>query len=467
LKNDEYTIVPIYVEDELSPKARDVILDVVKEKFPDREIRFANFDKMLDRKVLVLGRVHQVGAIPPDTEIVYTYSVPQIMTKPNAATVLSAAIRRFFTEPDPIPFDGPIGGVDPTIHLTYFDFDKPTAIDIETSGHLGKVHTPEEVELLSVAFYQEGRPPVVLVGGSSGKFTTGQLVELTEYLPKFNKAIYHNGKFDIRVLNRILCVKLTNWFDTMLAHHVLNQAAGDHKLKHLAQLYLAAPEWEQDIKKYTKGGGYYENIPKDLLIQYNGYDVYWTWKLWELFAPQIDADEEAQKAFLLEMSAAEFLLDVEVRGIPFDVKYAERFRRELEAKQLTHLTKMRHILGDGKFNPNSPKQIKEAYEKWAIVLATTNEEMLNEILELYGSHLNIREFTENLLSYRKATKMLSTYVKGWGNAEREGRVHPTFLVHGTSTGRLSSTGPNAQNFPRDKSVRRLVAVNERNQYVIQ
>jgi DNA polymerase I-like protein with 3'-5' exonuclease and polymerase domains len=62
-------------------------------------------------------------------------------------------------------------------------------------------------------------------------------------------------------------------------------------------------------------------------------------------------------------------------------------------------------------------------------------------------------------------KIKSTYAEGWKKQARDDgtgqyRVRPTFLVHGTSTGRLSSTGPNAQNMPREKKVRKIVALME-------
>lgn len=457
-------LIPLYSENDISPKAADVIKGVVKDKFPDLDISFAIYSPHIDSAVLVLGKVTLLGAVDPSHKVVHTYSVPQIMTKANAATVLASAIRQFIKAPEPIHFtdirislaikEG-IYGLDPS---------KPTAIDIETTGHLGKVHTPEEVGLLSVAFYQEGRNPVVLLGARSTKhphdpFTKIQKELLAEILPLFTKAIYHNGKFDIRVLNRVLGIELTNWFDTMLAHHVLNQAAGDHKLKHLAQLYLGAAEWEVDIQKYTKGGGYYENIPRTILAQYNGHDVYWTYKLWEYLAPQIEADEEAEKAFLLEMSAAEFLLDVETYGIPFDSKYAEEYGEQLVRDQNKHRMVLQVYAANNKFNPGSPVQVKKFFETHGIFLTSTDEKTMNAMAELYKDNDLISCFIRELLAFRKASKMYSTYVKGWSDAERNGRVHPTFLVHGTSTGRLSSTGPNAQNVPRDKSVRRLVATN--------
>lgn len=456
-------LIPLYTEQEVYPKTKDIIKGIVKEGFPDYDIRFLTASPVVDRKVLVLGKITKDGW-PKDVEYVHTYSVAQILTKANAATVLCAGVRRFVQEPEKIPFLSPTFTAS-SQYTNQFNYDEPIAIDIETSGNLRKTHTPEEVELLSIAFYQPGHTPLVVVSHREDgtdtvthTFEAHELKGLARELVKFNKPVYHNGKFDIRILERLLGVKLTNWFDTMLAHHVLNQAAGDHKLKHLAQLYLGAPEWEKDLSKYTKGGGHYELIPRNLLVQYNGYDVYWTYKLYELFAPQIEADEEAEKAFFLEMQAADFLLDVEKYGIPFDTEYAMVYGGTLLQEKDDYLLVLRAYAADNTFNPGSPIQVKKFLAKHGVTVTTTDEDMMHELLKQYPDNKLITSFVRELLNYRKASKMYSTYVKGWSDAEREGRVHPTFLVHGTSTGRLSSTGPNAQNFPRDKRVRRLVAV---------
>lgn len=453
--------ITVYSEQDLTPKAQSTIREIVNDGFPDHDIRFVEANNW-STKILVFGSRGPEWAAP-EQKLVYTYSIAQIMTKANAATVLKSAVRQFITEPEPIPFENMRAHVAP-VAIELLDPLKPTAIDIETTGNLGVEHTPEEVNLLSISFYQAGQPPIVLLGARrktlpSNPFTPDQLNDLAAKLPQFTKAIYHNGKFDVRVLNRILGAELCVWFDTMLAHHVLNMAAGDHKLKHLAKLYLGADDWEAGINKYTKGGGYYENIPDQQLVQYNGYDVYWTYKLWELFAPQIEADENFEKAYYFEMEIAKFLLKVEKVGIPFDTKYASELGMNLEIKAEDLRNRLSNLTRKPSFNPNSPKQVKEWLEAEGHPVKSTDEKHITELMESRPP-IDVYRFCKNLLAYRKATKMRGTYVVGWQKHEREGRVHPTFLVHGTSTGRLSSTGPNAQNVPRDKEIRRLVALPE-------
>jgi DNA polymerase I-like protein with 3'-5' exonuclease and polymerase domains len=448
-------LIPVYSDQDLTPRAVEVLRAIVDDAYPEHKISFQQWVGV-EGKVLAFGKgpEHNYGC-----EVIFTYSVAQIMSKANAASVLKAALRQFIEEPEPIPFDRPKDGSF-TIINEFFDFDAPTVIDIETSGNLGKEDTPEDIGIISVGIYQEGLPPQVFRGVWDADRTLDLHVymrnRLKQILPRFTKAIYHNGKFDTRVLNRVLGIKLHVWFDTMLAHHVLNIAAGIHDLKSLARRYLGAPEWETDLSKYTKGGGHYEYIPTDKLIEYNGWDVYWTYKLWEFLAPQIEADDANQRALMIEMAAAEFLLEVENYGIPFDSDYAESYGKELQEGMDRELASMRTLLGSTTYNPNSPHQVKAVLGNFGIVVPNTLADTLQEVLDGLSHGDTAAQYLMSQLEYKKLTKIYGTYVKGWSNKVRDGRVRASYLIHGTSTGRLSSTSPNAQNVPRDKHIRKLV-----------
>ena len=453
--------IPVYSKQDLSPRASEVIRAIVDSEYPQHKIKFRLYRPGYDTKVIVFGKapdeINKLGV-----EYIYTYSVAQLMVKPNSGSVLGSALRQYLKEPEPIPFDSPL----PTWLMESgpigWDFNLPTAIDIETNGALGTEHTPEEVEVISVAFYQPGNPPMVWINtsvdGVTQPLTDRQIELLRLFILKIKYGIYHNGKFDTRVLNRVLGVKLHVWFDTMLAHHTLNHAAGDHKLKTAARRYVGAPEWESDLSKYTKGGAHYELIPLDKLVEYNGYDVYWTYKLYEFFAPQILADEDAQRVLNLEMMAANFLLEVERVGIPVDTKYAISYANELDQEQDRQKRILKALTGLD-LNPNSPKQVKDYFHNKGYQIDKADEITLTAIkAELEKTHPLV-PIIEAILNFRKAGKIRGTYALGWLGKTRNGRAHPTFNVHGTTTGRLSSTAPNAQNMPRDKEIRKLVRVN--------
>ena len=466
----------VYSDQELTLRAIEVIRDIKKENNYE-DVKFLDVTvhgkPSPGSKVLVFGSRAPEG-VWEGVEFIHTYSVAQIMAKANAVTVLTSSLQLYFNGVHEVPdWMRPAGYILSTCtpDALGFDYDKPTAIDIETSGNLGKTHTPEEVEIISVAMYQGGPVPVVYHkiaddGVTSAPLHPTVLQMLAQELPKFTKAIYHNGKFDTRVLNRVLGIKLCVWFDTMLAHHVLNHAAGMHGLKELAQRYLGAPEWETGLKKYTKNGGHYELIPFSELVKYNGWDVYWTFQLWKLFAPQIERDENNQKAFMFEMAVADVLLNVEMNGIPFHAENSNLLKEANEQRMTVLLTSLRKCARNATFNPNSPQQVKKVLnEQYDCGVSGTSEAILQDIIDTFSGK-EVSLWCEMLLEYRGLSKQNSTYVDGWGKHARQlpgddqKRVRPTFLVHGTSTGRLSSTSPNAQNVPRDKAVRKIVTLEE-------
>lgn len=463
----------VYSEQELTPRAFDV-LKTIKATSGFDDVSFQPYQANIGvKKVLCFG--NQAPAdVPYGVELIHTYSIAQMMGKPNALTVITASLKLYFGEPHKPRCQAPTV----PMHLLLspadvgFYYDRPVVIDIETDGNLGKTHTPEDVNVISIAMYQPSRyqytdgmsPPVVWCFGREGAVGTEPLPQdvldmFARELPKFSKAIYHNGKFDTRVLNRVLGVKLCVWFDTMLAHHTLNHAAAMNGLKELAHRYLGAPDWEGDIKKYTKAGGHYELIPRKLLIDYNGWDVYWTYQLYELFHPMIEADPDFEVCFNFELAEAEFLLEVEQNGIPINEEAAKTLAVEQEYIMLNRATSLAVLTGMEKFNPGSHVQVKKAVEKFkGIKLTTTDEAMITELKKNYPHDAWIQNFCTLLIEYRKASKIRGTYALGWLKETRDGRVHPTFLVHGTSTGRLSSKAPNAQNMPRDKKIRKIVSV---------
>lgn len=459
--------VHVYSEQALTPRAIEV-LRTIKAENGFQDVTFIPYmGQRGTGNVLVFGNKVPEDA-PGSVKFIHTYSIAQMMSKPNAMTVITAALRLYFGEAHEVPLGvRPTMVTNPKFKIAYnfgIDFDKPTAIDIETDGNLDKEDTVDEVNIISVALYQEGRNPIVYMNPryddvvGTHPLDSEMLEMLAEELPKFTKAIYHNGKFDTRVLNRVLGIKLCVWFDTMLAHHVLNIAAGAHGLKILAQQYLGAPDWEVGIKQYLKNGGHYENIPWENLVEYNGWDVYWTYQLWLLFESQIEQDDNNSMAFMLEMAAADMLLDVEVNGLPIDVEATEALSAEQEQIMQDHKLHMQVLTGRDKFNPNSPKQVKEVLADWGVEVASTDEKNINHLLDTFAPTNKVYIFCTSLMKFRKASKIRGTYAEGWLNRSRNGRVHPTFLVHGTSTGRLSSTNPNAQNMPREKSVRKIVGV---------
>jgi DNA polymerase-1 len=86
-----------------------------------------------------------------------------------------------------------------------------------------------------------------------------------------------------------------------------------------------------------------------------------------------------------------------------------------------------------------------------------DEEAITRLLHLPSLDDQKKKFLEALMERRGVKKLLSTYVEGMQEKLDHGRLHTTFRITGTVTGRLSSASPNLQNIPRGPQVRNLFA----------
>lgn len=449
--------IPLYSGTRPTPRQ----IDTLKEVFNQLGYKTVTYDPLKHKRVLVFGK-----ELPPENgkECVTTYSLSQLMSMPDTVTVLGYALREF----EGVSLDvsgykhtalclseeGAVDGL-----KDFFDVTRPIAVDIETDGNLGTEDTPETVNIIAISFAQDNRVvSVSMFDKNNAPFLVEReaVVMFARWLSTLQAIVAYNGKFDLRVINRYFSLDLSLYFDPMLAHHVLNQAArGRHGLKQVAQNALGAEDWEKEAKDYTKGGGHYELIPQPLLTRYNRYDVIWTLELYKYFKLMLAEDPAAQTAFEFEMLAQSLLMDVEAAGLPISKEGMREVEQQALADKERYLHLLRKLVG-ANFNPGSPKQVKEWLAQEGVSVSTTAEGYLTDLLDAGNCSPNVKSFLNDLLGYRKAAKVLGTYVKGWQKYENNGRVHPTYLVHGTSTGRLSSSAPNVQNMPRDTFVRKIV-----------
>jgi DNA polymerase-1 len=213
-------------------------------------------------------------------------------------------------------------------------------------------------------------------------------------------------------------------------------------------VYLGAPDYEQELKTYLPNKKVsYAEIPTAVLYRYAGLDAHYTSRLGEhLKEKLVDGIDRAYNGVLIPGVNA--LLKVESYGLLVDTKYLEELRAMYTVQTAALENKLERWGGSG-FNPRSPQQVSEVLTKLALCPPGTGTD--KEILE------GLRhDFPRTLLEYRKVMKKLATYVEGITKfIEPNGRVYPSYLLHGTVTGRLSSTKPAIHTIPRDPEVRNL------------
>lgn len=274
--------------------------------------------------------------------------------------------------------------------------------------------------------------------------------------------VAHNGKFDslwLRVHYGI------NWqvdFDTMLAHWMLDENQR-HGLKLLAQMYLGAPNYDADLD--TKQG----IGPIHSHCLYLAHDVFYTRALRFVFAKEFDKDPQVLQSFeLLVMPIARLFVDIEFTGVAVDYDRFEEAEVHLnnlltQAEKDLHKAIAKEVPGykPGDINWKSPKQIGKLFfetlgldiiEKTDTGAASTSESVLKRIKH---------PAAEALLRYRGADQQKKMFIEGWKpflvlHEDGVWRLHPSFKLHGTVTGRASCEHPNLQQVPRDPLIRSLI-----------
>ena len=295
--------------------------------------------------------------------------------------------------------------------------------------------------------------------------------------------VYHNQKFDTSFLAQLLAPNKSNTRlpplgeDTMLMHYALNEQRGTHDLAQLGADYLGAPNWKEAMYEEAKTKGFltkrsdsYANIPPAILYPYNARDADLTLQLYYALRAELDKPSNVGLPRLYEqllIPASGFLQDVEAHGMWVSTEYLdqadEAYQARAEAERYDILKIVdplwdpevyAKVTGARKvptaFNPGSwQHKLYVLRDVLGFRIKDTRKETLEGIVA--RSPLAVA-----LLRWMKTNKVITTYIRGvQERIDDDGRVHSTYLIHGTVTGRLSSRNPNMQNIPRDATIRNI------------
>jgi uracil-DNA glycosylase family 4 len=361
--------------------------------------------------------------------------------------------------------------------------ERPLVVDIEVGidGDMAFVH-PNNYQPLCIGLAWAADKAVVLgehaITGPGSDAVLRELAQLFRVVKLRNQ----NIKFDYQGMWYFFTEPKTD-MDSMLASYCLDERRGIHDLGAQGIELLGAPDWKNAIHRYTKGGSYAQ-VPRPKLYEYNAYDVCVTYALCDLYEKRLEAETpdtwpwehlNLPRRTLRDLhdmlcKAGDQLLYVELNGITIDRAYNDQLTMEYLEVLAPIEERMVEIAGNGYdpklgFNPRSPKQVKEFYANKGIrvpikrnqkgeMKESTDEDSLGEILSRLTPDSQEASFTRTLLEHRRHSKLYSTYVKGIRKRMYRGRVFPTFLLHGTTTGRLACRNPNLQNIPRESRIRK-------------
>lgn len=329
-------------------------------------------------------------------------------------------------------------------------------IDIETDTEKDIAYDhPNNYELLCIGICYERGKVVVLERNALKE--SDVLQALGAYL-RSQKLIAQNGKYDAAGL----FPKIGNidiWFDTMIASYCCDERPGIHGLGYQGVEILGTPDWKDALEKYNPKQLGYGVIPPEELDLYNAYDCAVTFEVAEYWMERLEKEGLRELHDRLVRIANE-LKFIELNGIAVDIKYnTELMVGYLDSLKVIEdeLVKIIDKPHWNAFNPRSPKQVKEVLEEeFDVRVTSTNEDTLTELMERAARHENVRlaSFCSTMLRHRTEAKLYGTYVKGIRKRLYRGRIYPSLLVHGTTSGRLASRNPNMFNIPRASVIRK-------------
>lgn len=284
------------------------------------------------------------------------------------------------------------------------------------------------------------------------------------------KKVCHNLKFEdswtkcvlgTRIYGAIAC--------TMIDTHILDpRGARFTSLKFQSFVRWGVKGYDREMKKYlpSQKSGYDKNrlheMPIDKLLLYNGADTYLTQRLYRYQCEQFKQNKQLQKCRKHFFRSSKALCDVQLAGIHVDVDYyakeKEKLKKQIQAlhdKMLRSEEAEKYKFFTGRdLDINSQHCLRILFYRVLHFEAekTTTTGMKSVDAETLHTWQGKSEFVDDLLMYRKLSKILGTYIGQFERETRNGKMHPSFDLNVAKTGRSASSSPNFQNIPKRDEV---------------
>lgn len=357
--------------------------------------------------------------------------------------------------------------------LAYIANATAVSLDIETSNNRmkdGKSPSPLHDDIYAIGFgaLLSNSPymsyniqiPVVLLALRTNEVRR----VLKRFFENYNgKIVLHNAMFDMTFLIHWLQYDFLNTdvADTMLMAYTLDERTiaermGSLSLKYLSKLYFNIPDFSFSWEDFY-------GLPDDKkdwasLYYYLGIDTHSTISLYHELSKELEDEPELYNVLdnLLNPATVR-LAHVILNGMPVDREFLQNQVEVYTAKiescidklyQLDTVQDYQNSTGTA-VNFNTPKDIVRLLEVgYGVNVDSSGESVLEDVMHSYAGN-EVAELAFLLLEYRSASKLLGTYfLPLLADSEQDGAIHGSFLLHGTSTGRLSSREPNLQNIPK-------------------
>ena len=272
--------------------------------------------------------------------------------------------------------------------------------------------------------------------------------------------ILQNAKFDLQVLGQRK-IEVHPVEDTMLMSYALAAGQRGHGMDELSELYLGhKPISIKELLGTGKSQITFDQVPLEKATPYAAEDADITFRLWQMMRPELVKDRVVSVYQTTEKPLVPVIVDMEKNGICVDRNVLSRLSGEFAQKMAAMEEDIYKLAGET-FNIASPKQLGDIlFDKMGLPGGKKTKTGAwgtgADVLE--GLAAEGHDLAAQVLEWRGLAKLKSTYTDAlpeFINPET-GRIHTSYSLASTTTGRLASSDPNLQNIPiRTEDGRRI------------
>ena len=348
--------------------------------------------------------------------------------------------------------------------------EKEISFDIETTNIDGN-----DAELVGLSFSFKPAEGYYVPLPADEQITRNLLLLFKPLFEDESKLwIGQNIKYDLLVLKWYGVELKGKFFDTMLAHYVI-ESEGRRNMNLLSAQYLGyLPIAIEEMIGKGKNQVTMREVEIEKAKEYAVEDADITLQLKQAFTPFLKTKEVERVFEEIESPLLKVLMDMEYEGVNIDTEFLNVYSKELEAEAKKCEESVYEQAGI-RFNLASPKQLGEVlFNKMQLggkIKKTkggqnaTGEDVLLKLAKE-------NPIVEDILNFRELTKLKSTYVDALPQLinKKTSRVHTNYAQAIAVTGRLSSINPNLQNIPirteRGREIRKAFIPRNREHLII-
>ena len=265
------------------------------------------------------------------------------------------------------------------------------------------------------------------------------------------KKIGQNIKFDFIVFYK-LGISLSSMEDTMLMSYVLDAGKNRHNMDTLSDIHLGHKTISfKEIVGTGKKEINFSEVELETAKNYAAEDADVTFRLYKKFIKSLKSEKLFNIYEIFEKPLIKILAFMEIEGVEVDSKFLNSLSSKFD-KKIKKIEKEVFKISKKEFNIASPKQLGEIIYndlKIAGTKKTKKGSFATSASVLEDLAFKGHEFPKLVLDWRQVSKLKNTYSDALPEHINPNtkRVHTSFLLAATTTGRLASSDPNLQNIP--------------------